>query len=97
MTSPLSKPEITSSLAELPGWTYEADGLAKTFHFGSFREAISFLVRAAFEAEEINHHPAWTNVYDKVIIRLTTHDAGDKVTAKDVDLARRIQRVSWVD
>ena len=74
----------------------EADALLKTFKFASFREAISFLVRAAFEAEAITHHPEWTNVYDRVSIRLTTHDSGDKVTAHDVDLAQRIQRVSWV-
>lgn len=96
MSSPLSKSEVTSALQELPGWSHEADGLTKMFKFGSFREAISFLIRAAFEAEEMNHHPDWTNVYNKLIIRLTTHDAGDKVTAKDVELARRIQRISWV-
>jgi len=96
MSSPLSKSEIKSALQELQGWNYEADGLTKIFKFGSFREAISFLIRAAFEAEEMNHHPDWTNVYDKLIIRLTTHDAGGKVTAKDVELAKRIQRISWV-
>jgi 4a-hydroxytetrahydrobiopterin dehydratase len=96
MSSPLPKSEIKSALAELPGWAHEADGLTKIFKFGSFREAVSFMLRAAFEAEEMNHHPDWTNVYDKVIVRLTSHDAGDKVTVKDVDLARRLQQVSWV-
>ena len=63
---------------------------------GSFREAMSFMVRAAFEAEALNHHPEWTNVYDRVVVRLNTHDAGGKVTAKDVELAKRIQEISWV-
>ena len=54
------------------------------------------MVRAAFEAEGMDHHPEWTNVYNRVEIRLLTHDAQDKVTARDVELARRIQRVSWV-
>lgn len=96
MSSPLTRQEVENALTDLSGWTYESDALVKTFKFGSFREAISFLVRAAFEAESINHHPEWTNVYNRVSIRLTTHDAGDKVTEKDLELARKIQRVSWV-
>ena len=52
------------------------DALTKTFTFGSFREALSFMVRVGFEAEAMNHHPEWTNVYNCVFIRLSTHDAG---------------------
>lgn len=80
----------------LPGWEYEGEALAKTFKFATFREAIGFMVRVAFEAEAMNHHPDWSNVYNKVIVRLNTHDAGDKVTEKDVELAKRIQKLSWV-
>ena len=97
MSSPLPKTEIASALADLPGWSHEADGLVKTFKFGSFREAISFMVRVAFEAEELNHHPDWSNAYDKVIVRLTSHDAGGKVTSNDVELAKRIERVNWAN
>ncbi len=50
--------------------------------------------RIAFEAEELNHHPEWTNVYDRVVIRLNTHDVGGVVTARDVALALRIQRIA---
>ncbi|MDE3083789.1 MAG: 4a-hydroxytetrahydrobiopterin dehydratase [Verrucomicrobiota bacterium] len=96
MATPLSSVEIQTALAGLSGWTHERDALAKTFKFGSFREAMSFMVRAAFEAEAMNHHPDWTNVYNRVAVRLNTHDAGGKVTAKDVDLARKIQAISWV-
>ena len=53
-------------------------------------------MRVAFEAEALNHHPEWTNVYNRVAIRLNTHDAGGKVTRKDVELAQRIQKISWV-
>jgi 4a-hydroxytetrahydrobiopterin dehydratase len=80
----------------LPGWTRDGDALAKDFKFGSFREAMSFILRVGFEAEELNHHPEWTNVYNRVAIRLNTHDAGGKITAKDVELAKRIQKISWV-
>ncbi len=68
----------------------------KTFVFGSFREALSFMVRVGFEAEALNHHPEWSNVYNRVVIRLTTHDAGNKVTTSDLELARRIEGISWV-
>lgn len=85
------------ALAELSGWSFAENALVKTFRFGSFREAMSFMVRVAFEAEALNHHPDWTNSYNEVEVRLTTHHAGDKLTSKDVELAKRIQAVSWVD
>jgi len=95
-TTPLTPNEITAALRELPGWTCERDALAHTFQFGSFREAMSFMVRVGFEAEAADHHPEWTNVYNRVAIRLNTHDAGNKVTAKDVALAKKIAGLSWV-
>src|SRR5512141_2809244 len=96
MAKPLTKPQIAAALAGLPGWACKGDALAKTFQFGGFREALSFMVRVGFEAEALDHHPDWTNVYNRVVIRLNTHDAGGKVTAKDVALAKKIQAVSWV-
>lgn len=96
MSSPLTPAAIEAACARLPGWSHERDALAKTFTFGSFREAFSFMTRVAFEAEDMDHHPEWTNVYQKVSVRLNTHDAGGKVTARDVELAERIERISWV-
>lgn len=96
MSKPLSAEDITTAQTALPGWKWQREALVKTFTFGSFREAMSFMARIAFEAEELNHHPDWSNVYNRVSIRLTTHDAGDRVTAKDVDLATRIERIAWV-
>ena len=95
-SKPLTAAEIQAALGALPGWTFKRDALAKTFTFGNFREALSFMVRVGFEAEAMDHHPEWTNVYNRVAIRLNTHDAGGKVTAKDLALARKIQAVSWV-
>lgn len=94
--TPLSPSEIAAALALLPGWKLEREALAKEFTFGSFKEALSFMVRVGFIAEEMNHHPDWTNRYNRVFVRLTTHDAGNRVTAKDATLAEKIQRVSWV-
>jgi 4a-hydroxytetrahydrobiopterin dehydratase len=95
MPKPLSPAKVTYKLQTLPGWVKRGDALTKTFKFGGFPESLAFMVRVGFAAEALNHHPEWTNVYNRVIIRLTTHEAGDKVTAKDVDLARKIQALSW--
>ncbi len=96
MSTPLKRESVDKALEGLPLWKFKRDALEKTFTFGSFREAISFMVRASYEAEELNHHPDWTNGYNRLVIRLSTHDAGGKVTAKDVELAKRIQTLSWV-
>ena len=91
--SPLSKDEIKRALGELAGWSFEGDQLKKSFKFDDFRSAVGFIVRIAFEAEELNHHPEMKNVYNQVDISLNTHDAGGKVTQLDVDLAKRIDRI----
>ena len=96
MTTPLNTPQVTEALQELPGWSFADDKLVKTFSFSSFKEAVSFIVRVAFEAEQLNHHPEIRNVYSRVEIGLTTHDAGDRVTGKDVELATSIEGFSWV-
>lgn len=93
---PLSPAEINAALSSLTGWKGESSALTKTFQFGSFREAMSFMIRVSYEAEEMNHHPEWTNVYNRVVVRLNTHDTGGKVTALDVALAKKIQAISWV-
>lgn len=95
-TPKLSPKKISAALKSLPGWSQEGDVLVKAFKFASFREAMSFMVRVGFEAEALDHHPDWTNVYNRVVVKLNTHDAGGKVTAKDVELARRIEGISWV-
>ena len=96
MARVLKPAEITQALANLPGWAFKRNALAKEFKFGSFREALSFMVRVGFEAEAMDHHPEWTNIYNRVAVRLNTHDAGGKVTPKDVALAGKIQATSWV-
>ena len=96
MSDPLSQDAIESALSSLPGWRHEDDALQKTFEFGAFPEAISFITRIAFEAEQRGHHPEIRNVYSTVEIALKTHDAGDVVTDKDTDLAQVIEKISWV-
>lgn len=71
-------------------WTEEKSQLSKTFKFNSFAEAISWMVKAAFIIEKMNHHPEWTNVYNKVHVILRTHDAGNIVTDRDRALAKAL-------
>jgi 4a-hydroxytetrahydrobiopterin dehydratase len=71
-------------------WVEKDNTLYRKIEFKNFSEALAFMVRAGLEAEKMNHHPLWTNVYNKVEIWLSTHDAGDIVTEKDVQLAEKI-------
>jgi 4a-hydroxytetrahydrobiopterin dehydratase len=93
---PLSDADVENALEDLDGWTHADDRLQKTYEFSNFREAISFIVRMSFYAEEMNHHPELENVYNTVSIALTTHDAGGKVTETDVELASTIEEFVWV-
>ncbi len=96
-TEILTQAQLTAVFIDLPGWTGDTNGLQRTYKFGSFKEAMSFMVRVGFEAEALNHHPEWTNIYNQVAITLRTHDADNCVTAKDVALARKIQAIAWVE
>lgn len=71
-------------------WTEQNKSLYRLFKFKDFSEAFAFMTRVALAAEKMDHHPLWTNVYNKVEIWLSTHDAGDIVTEKDHALAKRI-------
>ena len=94
MTNPLNEVEITEALEQLSGWKWQDDSLKKTFLFTNFREAMSFILRVSYESEGRNHHPEIFNCYSRVEIGLNTHDAGGKVTQKDIDLARAIEKLS---
>jgi 4a-hydroxytetrahydrobiopterin dehydratase len=74
-------------------WKEDDSKLTRSFQFKDFKAAMAFMNKVADVAEELNHHPWWSNVYNKVDIELTTHDAGNTVTAKDVELARRIDQL----
>lgn len=90
MSTPLPADVLDRELTDLPGWTHDDDALVRTFHFAGFRPAVAFIVRVAFESEQRDHHPELHNVYDRVTVRLTTHDAGNRVTERDVELAHAI-------
>ena len=90
----LSDQEIAEALQDLSGWQYQEDKIKKTYEFSNFQEAIGFIVRLSFPAEKYDHHPELFNVYNKVEIALTTHDAGNRVTAKDITLAHAIDAIT---
>ncbi len=98
MSQPLTSDQIKTQLQQLPGWSLndQGDAIRKTYPFTNFKEAMSFLVRVAFEAEAMNHHPTIENVYRTVTLTLNTHDAGGKVTQKDIDLAKAIEKFNWL-
>ncbi len=77
------------------GWTVADDGrsIARNYKFRNFRDALAWMVRAGFEAEAMDHHPDWSNSYNRVEVRLTTHDKGG-VTDKDLELARRLEKLA---
>ena len=71
-------------------WIEKNNALYRKLEFDNFSEAFAFMLRVAIEAEKLNHHPLWTNVYNTVEISLNTHDAGDIITEKDITLAKKI-------
>lgn len=88
---PLEEQQIKDELNALSDWVLKDDKIMKTFQFDNFRKAMAFITEIAFEAEEMAHHPELFNVYKTVEISLSTHDAGNKVTEKDIALAKRIE------
>jgi len=90
----LSGKEIKDVLnAELKSWTFDGTFISKSFKFHDFMNAFSFMTAVALHAEKADHHPDWSNVYNTVNIKLSTHDAGG-VTLSDLGLARTIESVS---
>ena len=95
MIDKLTESDRQSALGRLKGWTYDsaANALTHDFKFKDFSEAFAFMTRVALLAQSADHHPEWSNVYNKVSIRLSTHDAGG-VTARDIALAEAIDKLT---
>ena len=95
--TPLDPKQVTAALLTLPEWQgleqAHTNALQRSYRFVDFMKALDFMNDAAPEIQRLNHHPEWTNVYDQVRVRLTTHDAGDRITAADVELAKILD---WV-
>ena len=85
----LSQSEVKSLQVDLPNWEVRSSKIRREWKFSNFVDAFGFITKVALTAEAMNHHPEWSNVYSKVIIELTTHDAGG-LTSRDVQLAKAI-------
>ena len=85
----LPRAEIENELKDLPGWAIVEGKLHKEFQFDDFIHAFGFMTRAALHIEKMNHHPEWLNVYNKLSVDLTTHDAGG-ITENDINLAKTL-------
>ncbi len=83
---------LSDHLSSLPGWSFSNQGIEKSFTFKDFIQAWGFMSQIAILAEKLNHHPEWSNVYNRVSIRLSTHDAGG-VTDLDLRLAQQIEEI----
>lgn len=90
----LDDEEIQSALSELSGWAVHDGKLHKTFKFGSFAQAIGWMVSVAIYADKIDHHPEWSNVYSRVRVDLVTHDLGNCISNLDVELARKMDSLA---
>ena len=88
----LPEAEVTAALAGLPGWSYANGKLHREFKFENFVQAWGFMSSCALVAEAMNHHPDWSNVWNRVTVDLMTHDAGG-ITKNDLDLARRMNEI----
>ena len=95
MVDKLTGAARTKALAALKGWekVRGRDALSRNYRFSDFNEAFGFMTRVAIKADQMDHHPEWSNIYNNVSITLTTHDAGG-VSARDVALAKFIDRIA---
>lgn len=89
MATRLSGEEAAERLATVPGWELDGDALVRTFTFSNFARAFGFMAAAAVTAEKMNHHPEWSNVYNRVTVRLSTHDVGG-LSELDFELATKM-------
>ena len=89
----LSSEEISEELKNLLGWSIKEEKLHRDFEFDDFNQAFGFMTRAAMYIEKMNHHPEWLNVYNRLTVDLTTHDAGG-ITENDIELAKILNSLS---
>ena len=94
MRQPLEPFQIQEALAGLEGWALDDGKLLKTYVFMDFKAALIFINRVGEVSEKLNHHPEILNNWNKVTLRLSTHDAGNRITEKDLTLARAIQSLA---
>ncbi|MCB8944420.1 MAG: 4a-hydroxytetrahydrobiopterin dehydratase [Ardenticatenaceae bacterium] len=90
----LSEKELADALTDLPGWQVKEGKLHKTYKFGSFAQAVGWMMSVAIHADKMDHHPEWSNVYNRVQVNLVTHDLDNAISSWDVDLAQKMEELA---
>jgi 4a-hydroxytetrahydrobiopterin dehydratase len=91
LSHPLDAAALSAALAELPTWRVDNDALVRTYRFADFATAMRFIAACVPDIDALDHHPTWSNTFDQVVVRLCTHDAGNRVTELDVKLAKMME------
>lgn len=86
--------ELEEDLQTLPGWQVENGKLHKEFHFATFSLAMGWMVSTAVEADKMDHHPEWSNVYNRVTVNLVTHSLGNQISNLDIELAKKMEALA---
>jgi 4a-hydroxytetrahydrobiopterin dehydratase len=89
----LNEHDVSTALQRLPGWSIKNEKLHRDYKFADFAHAFGFMATAAVLIEKMNHHPEWSNVYNRISVDLTTHDVGG-ITEKDVELAGLLEKIA---
>lgn len=90
----LSSEEISAELANLPGWAVKEGKLHKQYKFQSFAQALGWMVSVGVHADKMDHHPEWSNVYNRVTVSLVTHDLDNSISSWDVALAKQMEQLA---
>ena len=89
----LTADELAAALAELPDWSVQDGKLHRQYKFATFAQAMGWMMSAAIEADKLDHHPEWSNVYNRVTVDLVTHSLGHQIGNLDVELARKMEKL----
>jgi 4a-hydroxytetrahydrobiopterin dehydratase len=89
----LTKAELNDALASLPGWTIKDGKLYKQFKFRTFAQALGWMVAVGIAADKMDHHPEWSNIYNRVSVNLVTHDLNNSISGWDILLARKMENL----
>lgn len=90
----VSDEELSEAMAKLPGWSLQEGKLHKEYRFASFARAMGWMTSVAIVADKMNHHPEWSNVYNRVKVDLVTHDLGNVVSSWDLELAYKMEELA---
>lgn len=90
----LNEVELAGALADLSDWSIKDGKLHKTFKFATFAEAMGWMVSVGIQADKLDHHPEWCNVYNRVEVSLVTHDLGNQISSWDIELAKVMNSLS---